>query len=56
MPVKAKPPLTTPDGEVREITPEDFAHFRPTAEIVPEIVKRARRHRGAQKTPDEKNR
>jgi uncharacterized protein (DUF4415 family) len=34
----AKPlPLTDADGEVRELTAEDFKHFRPAAEVLPEL-------------------
>ena len=34
----AKPlPLTDADGEVRELTDEDLKHFRPAAEVLPEI-------------------
>jgi uncharacterized protein (DUF4415 family) len=28
-------PLTDEEGEVRELTEEDFAHFRPAAEVLP---------------------
>jgi uncharacterized protein (DUF4415 family) len=48
------PPLTDEEGEVRELTAEDFKHFRPTKEFFPEIVEafeRARGQRGPQKTP-----
>ena len=31
----------TPDGEVPELTAEHFAHFRPTAEVLPELVEKA---------------
>lgn len=30
-------PLTDADGEVRELTAEDFKHFRPAAEVLPEL-------------------
>ncbi|MDO9139864.1 MAG: BrnA antitoxin family protein [Methylobacter sp.] len=30
-------PLTNADGEVRELTAEDFKHFRPAAEVLPEL-------------------
>jgi uncharacterized protein (DUF4415 family) len=48
------PPLTDEDGEVRELTAEDFKHFRPMREVFPEIVEafeRARGQRGQQKAP-----
>ena len=47
------PPLVDEDGEVRELTAEDFKHFRPSSEF-PELVdafERARGQRGAQKAP-----
>ena len=31
-------PLTDKEGEVRELTAEDFAKMRPAAEIMPEVV------------------
>ncbi|MBK8456115.1 MAG: BrnA antitoxin family protein [Phyllobacteriaceae bacterium] len=48
------PPLTDEDGEVRELTPEDMKHFRPTRDVMPEIVEsweRARGQRGPQRMP-----
>jgi uncharacterized protein (DUF4415 family) len=48
------PPLVGDDGEVRELTDEDFKHFRPAMEVIPHIVEafeRARGQRGAQKSP-----
>lgn len=48
------PPLTDEDGEVRELTAEDFAAARPMAEMFPEIVEafaRMRGERGPQKSP-----
>lgn len=53
------PPLTNEEGEVRELTAEDFKHFRPSSEF-PELIKvfeaaqdaiRARGARGPQKSP-----
>jgi uncharacterized protein (DUF4415 family) len=47
------PPLVDDDGEVRELTAEDFARFRPSAEF-PELAsafERARGQRGPQKSP-----
>ncbi|MDQ0420175.1 uncharacterized protein (DUF4415 family) [Peteryoungia aggregata LMG 23059] len=47
-------PLTDEDGEVREMTLEDFSAFRPTRALVPEVVERwerTRGQRGPQKAP-----
>ena len=54
--MKKRKPLTDKDGEVRELTAEDFRHFRPTSEVLPELVKlwRKRGQRGPQKTPTKK--
>jgi len=30
-------PLIDADGEVRELTEEDFKHFRPASEVLPEL-------------------
>jgi len=51
--MKKRKPLTDKDGEVRELTSEDFAAMRPTAEVLPELVKlwRKRGERGPQKAP-----
>ena len=51
--MKKRKPLTDADGEVRELTAEDFRHFRPTAEVLPELVAlwRKRGERGPQKAP-----
>ncbi len=49
-----RPPLTDADGEVRELTDEDFKHFRPSSEVIPEIIEaleRMRGERGPQKSP-----
>ncbi|SMD09748.1 BrnA antitoxin family protein [Rhizobium sp. RU36D] len=48
------PPLTDAEGEVREMTEEDFGHFRPTRDIIPDALavwERARGERGPQKAP-----
>ncbi|MCV0394709.1 MAG: BrnA antitoxin family protein [Rhizobiaceae bacterium] len=48
------PPLTDEEGEVRELSAEDFKHFRPMKEVFPEIVEafeKMRGQRGPQKTP-----
>jgi uncharacterized protein (DUF4415 family) len=47
-------PLTDDDGEVREMTLEDFSAFRSTRDLVPEVVERwekTRGRRGPQKAP-----
>lgn len=47
-------PLTDEDGDVREMTLADFSGFRPTSEVVPDVVatwERARGQRGPQKAP-----
>jgi len=51
--MRKRKPLTDKDGEVRELTAEDFAAMRPTAEVLPELAKfwRKRGKRGPQKTP-----
>ena len=51
--MRKRKPLTDKDGEVRELTAEDFAAMRPTAEVLPELAKlwRKRGERGPQKTP-----
>ncbi len=33
-----RPPLTDEDGEVRELTAEDFQHMRPLAEVDPGLI------------------
>jgi uncharacterized protein (DUF4415 family) len=46
-------PLTDEEGEVRELTAEDFKHFRPAAEVLPPslMAKLGIRPRGRQKAP-----
>ena len=46
-------PLIGKDGEVRELTLEDFKHFRPAAEVLPRSLqeKLGMRRRGPQKAP-----
>jgi uncharacterized protein (DUF4415 family) len=47
-------PLTDEDGEVRELTAEDFKHMRPLSEVDPglvEAVAEYRRKRGRPKSP-----
>ncbi len=51
--MKKRKPLIDAEGEVRELTAEDFKHFRPTSEVLPELAKlwRKRGQRGPQKAP-----
>ncbi len=51
--MRKRKPLTDKDGEVRELTAEDFAAARPLSEVVPELAEliRNRGQRGPQKTP-----
>ena len=47
-------PLTDEDGDVREMTEEDFRAFRPTHEVAPDAAalwEKARGQRGPQKSP-----
>ncbi|MCF8151650.1 MAG: BrnA antitoxin family protein [Burkholderiaceae bacterium] len=44
-------PLIDTDGEVRELTAEDMAKFKPAAEVLPSSLKRKLGVRGPQKTP-----
>ncbi len=52
-------PLTNDEGEVRELTAEDFKHMRPAKEVLPpelyammvEHGKKRKGERGKQKTP-----
>ena len=48
-----KKPLIDKEGEVRELTKEDFKRSKPAREVVPEIIKASRegRLRGPQKVP-----
>jgi len=50
-----KKPLIDKNGEVRELTKEDFKRMRPASEVVPEIVKAYKegrlKVRGPQKAP-----
>ena len=43
--------LIDADGEVRELTAEDLAKFRPTAEFLPSSLRKKLGVRGPQKTP-----
>ncbi len=58
--MKSRLPLTNKDGEVRELTREDFRRARPAHKALPEILgdeiagellKRGRGQRGTQKKP-----
>ena len=53
--MKKRKPLTNDEGEVRELTAEDFRHFKPLDHF-PELAKlvRGRGQRGKQKTPTKK--
>ena len=55
---KPREPLTDAEGEVRELTAEDFAEMRPASEFLPaEFLEAMRRHRaarGPQKAPPKK--
>lgn len=47
-------PLTDEDGEVRELAAEDLKRFRPSTEVIPDVVEafeRMRGERGPQKSP-----
>ena len=35
---KKRPPLTDEEGEVRELTQEDFRGMRPAREVMPELI------------------
>lgn len=48
---KKTEPLTNKAGEVRELTAEDFAHFRPAHEVLPPTLLRKLGVRGPQKAP-----
>lgn len=39
-------PLTDADGEVRELTTDDFKKFKPASEVMPNDVKAFKRARG----------
>jgi uncharacterized protein (DUF4415 family) len=50
--MKKRKPLTDAEGEVRELTAEDFRHFKPLDDF-PELARlvRGRGERGPQKAP-----
>lgn len=47
----SRKPLIDADGEVRELTTEDMAKFKPTAEVLPRSLRKKLAVRGPQKTP-----
>ncbi len=48
--MNARPPLIDDDGEVRELTAEDFKHFKPAREVLaPELYAILTKGRGQQK-------
>jgi len=47
----SRKPLIDADGEVRELTAEDLAKFKPTAEVLPSSLRKKLGVRGPQKTP-----
>jgi uncharacterized protein (DUF4415 family) len=53
--MKKRKPLTNAEGEVRELTAEDFRHFK-SLDHFPDLAKLVRRRgeRGPQKTPTKK--
>ena len=44
-------PLIDDDGEVRELTAEDFTYFKPAVEVLPASLLKKLGVRGRQKTP-----
>lgn len=54
MAAKQKKPLTSEEGEVRELDAGDFSQFQPAEEAIPGIargIKRLRGQRGKQREP-----
>ena len=47
----SRKPLIDADGEVRELTAEDMAKFRPTTEVLPLSLRKKLGVRGPQKAP-----
>jgi len=47
----SRKPLINADSEVRELTVEDMAKFRPAAEVLPLSLRKKLGVRGPQKTP-----
>lgn len=49
--MKKRTPLIDKDGEVRELTSEDFKNFKPAEEVLPPSLLKKLGIRGAQKAP-----
>lgn len=49
--MKKQLPITNNDGEVRELTTEDFKSFKPASEVLPASLMKKLGVRGPQKTP-----
>ena len=49
--MKKHTPLIDKDGEVRELTGDDFKKFKPAGEVLPPSLLKKIGERGAQKTP-----
>lgn len=47
----SRKPLISADGEVRELTAEDMAKFKPAAKALPSSLRKKLGVRGPQKTP-----
>ena len=47
----SRKPLIDTDGEVRELTAEDMARFRPAGEVLPSSLRKKLGVRGPQKSP-----
>ena len=47
----SRKPLIDADGEVRELSAEDMAKFRPAAEVLPSSLRKKLGVRGPQKAP-----
>ncbi len=47
----SRKPLIDADGEVRELTAEDMAKFKPAAEVLPLSLRKKLGVRGSQKAP-----
>ena len=47
----SRKPLISEDGEVRELSAQDMAKFKPAAEVLPASLRKKLGVRGPQKTP-----
>ncbi len=47
----SRKPLIDTDGEIRELTAEDLAKFKPAAEVLPQSLRKKLGVRGPQKAP-----